>query len=88
VLAHVAESGADPAAVVAERGLAQVGADEVRPLLEAVIAANEGQWKELQGGKDKLRGFFVGQVMKASQGRADPGAVGELIEAFLRADPG
>jgi aspartyl-tRNA(Asn)/glutamyl-tRNA(Gln) amidotransferase subunit B len=84
VLAEVARSGADPARVVEEKGLAQMGADQLRPAVEAVVAANPAQWDELCGGQEKLLGFFVGQVMKATQGRADPAAVRELLAKLLR----
>ena len=81
VLAEVAASGGDPAAIVEERGLAQVGdEDELLAVIRGVVEANPGQFEELKGGKDKLVGFFVGQVMKATQGRADPAAVGELVK--------
>ena len=70
--------------VIAEKGLKQVtdsGAIEV--ILEEVIAANQGQFDELKAGKDKLIGFFVGQVMKASKGKANPGMVNQLLKKKL-----
>jgi aspartyl-tRNA(Asn)/glutamyl-tRNA(Gln) amidotransferase subunit B len=43
------------------------------------MAANAGQVEEYRGGKDKVFGFFVGQVMKASKGKANPSVVNELL---------
>ncbi|MEW6583527.1 MAG: Asp-tRNA(Asn)/Glu-tRNA(Gln) amidotransferase subunit GatB [Actinomycetota bacterium] len=87
VLAEVAASGGDPAAIVEERGLAQIGdEEELLAVVRSVAEANASQMEELRGGKDKLVGFFVGQVMKATQGRADPAAVGELVRRFARGE--
>ena len=48
-----------------------------------IITANPEKVEQYQGGKEKLFGFFVGQVMKASKGTADPQAVNELLKAKL-----
>jgi aspartyl-tRNA(Asn)/glutamyl-tRNA(Gln) amidotransferase subunit B len=86
VLAEVAATGADPAAVVEERGLAQIAdPDRLRSIVQGVLDAHPAQAAELRGGKDKLVGFFVGQVMKATEGRADPAAVGGLVRDLVRA---
>ena len=78
------ESGKDAADIVEEKGLKQVsdsGAIEV--MIDEVIAANGDKVEEYRGGKDKLFGFFVGQVMKASKGQANPGMVNQLLRAKL-----
>lgn len=86
VLAEVAASGADPAQVVEEKGLAQMGSDALVPVVDAVIAQNPGPWQKFLGGEEKLLGFFVGQAMKATGGRADPAAVRELLAARAKSD--
>src|SRR5438309_10911488 len=56
---------------------------ELEPLVERVLADNPGQVAAYKGGKDGLLGFFVGQVMKETQGKADPKVVNELLRAKL-----
>jgi len=60
-------------------------AAELEPLVERVLAANPGQVAAYKGGKDGLLGFFVGQVIKETQGKADPKVVNELLRAKLSA---
>jgi aspartyl-tRNA(Asn)/glutamyl-tRNA(Gln) amidotransferase subunit B len=80
VLAEMVRSGAAPTAVVEERGLGQISDDgELTALVERLLAENPAQAEQLRGGKDKLVGYFVGQAMKATGGRADPARVGELV---------
>jgi aspartyl-tRNA(Asn)/glutamyl-tRNA(Gln) amidotransferase subunit B len=76
----VARTGAAPAAVVAERGLGQISDEgELVAIVDRLLADNPDQARQLRDGKDKLVGFFVGQAMKATGGRADPARVGELV---------
>jgi aspartyl-tRNA(Asn)/glutamyl-tRNA(Gln) amidotransferase subunit B len=80
VLAEVIASGADPADVVADRGLGQIQDEgELVALVDRLLADNPAQAEQLRGGRDKVAGFFVGQAMKATGGRADPARVGELV---------
>jgi aspartyl-tRNA(Asn)/glutamyl-tRNA(Gln) amidotransferase subunit B len=80
VLAEVVRSGASPRAVVEERGLGQISDDgELTALVERLLEENPAQAEQLRGGKDKLVGYFVGQAMKATGGRADPARVSELV---------
>ena len=58
-------------------------ASELEPLVERILAANPGQVAAYRGGKEGLLGFFVGQVMRETQGKADPRAVNELLRAKL-----
>jgi aspartyl-tRNA(Asn)/glutamyl-tRNA(Gln) amidotransferase subunit B len=74
------ESGERIADLIELEGLAQVS--DTRALeawLDEVIAQSPGQWSEFQSGKDKLIGFFTGQVMKKSGGKANPALIQELI---------
>ena len=86
LLARIARDGGDPAAIVEAEGLAQVS-DEgaLRTVIEGILDANPAQVDQYKGGKESLVGFFVGQVMKAMQGKADPGATKTLIVEMLDA---
>jgi aspartyl-tRNA(Asn)/glutamyl-tRNA(Gln) amidotransferase subunit B len=53
-------------------------------LIDKVISENQDKVKDYLGGKDKLLGFFVGQVMKLSQGKANPGLVNKLLKESLK----
>lgn len=74
----------DPGAVVEREGLGQIAdAEGIAALAREAVAAHPAQAEQYRDGKTKVLGFFVGQVMKASQGRANPQAVREaLIEAL------
>ncbi len=56
---------------------------ELEPIVERILAANPGQVEAYRGGKEGLLGFFVGQVMRETQGKADPRVVNELLRAKL-----
>jgi aspartyl-tRNA(Asn)/glutamyl-tRNA(Gln) amidotransferase subunit B len=60
-------------------------AGELGPLVEKILEANPGQVAAYRGGKEGLLGFFVGQVMKETQGKADPRAVNDLLREKLKA---
>jgi aspartyl-tRNA(Asn)/glutamyl-tRNA(Gln) amidotransferase subunit B len=78
------ETGEDPGAIVEARGLKQTSdTGAIDSAIAAVLAANPDKVAEYKGGKDKLFGFFVGQVMKAMQGKANPGVVNELLRKAL-----
>ena len=57
---------------------------ELEPIVERILAANPGQVEAYRGGKEGLLGFFVGQVMKETQGKADPRVVNELVREKLK----
>jgi aspartyl-tRNA(Asn)/glutamyl-tRNA(Gln) amidotransferase subunit B len=78
------ETGQGAAAIVEERGLKQTndtGAIEVE--IAKIMAANEDKVAEYRSGKDKLFGFFVGQTMKAMQGKANPQVINDLLKKAL-----
>jgi len=78
------ETGKDAEAIVEEKGLKQVSdTGEIEKIIDEVIAANPGQLEQYRAGKDKLIGFFVGQVMKATGGKANPGMVNQLLKPKL-----
>lgn len=74
------ESGDDPKTIVQKHGLVQVtDMGAIEQFIDQVIAENADKVAEYRGGKDKLFGFFVGQVMKLSGGKVNPAAVNELL---------
>jgi aspartyl-tRNA(Asn)/glutamyl-tRNA(Gln) amidotransferase subunit B len=77
-----------PAAIVDARGLRQVSdTAAIDAIVAAVLAENPRQLALLRGGKDNLRGFFVGQIIKRSGGQANPRMVGERLDAALAITP-
>ena len=77
-------SGRDADALIEEKGLRQItDTAAIEKVIDEVMAKNPGQLAEYRGGKDKLFGFFVGQVMKATQGKANPAQVNELLKKKL-----
>ena len=77
------EGGADE--IIDSKGLKQItDTGAIEAYVDEVIANNPSQFEELKGGKDKMMGFFVGQVMKMSKGKANPAQVNELIRSKMK----
>ncbi len=84
VFAEMFASGKPVAQVIEEKGFEQISdRDEIGRIVDEVIAANDAQAAAYRGGNEKLFGFFVGQVMKASQGKANPTIVNKLLKNKL-----
>jgi glutaminyl-tRNA synthetase len=84
VFAEMVETGADPATIVERRGLRQVADPAaLTPVIDSVIAANPDKASQYRAGKTGLIGFFVGQVMQATGGKANPQLVRELLQQRL-----
>ncbi|HEY0377065.1 MAG TPA: Asp-tRNA(Asn)/Glu-tRNA(Gln) amidotransferase subunit GatB [Pyrinomonadaceae bacterium] len=84
VLVEMFASGQSAGTIVAERGLVQVSdTAEIDAIIEGVIAASPQQLAQYRAGKETLFGFFVGQVMKASKGKANPKVVNERLKEKL-----
>jgi aspartyl-tRNA(Asn)/glutamyl-tRNA(Gln) amidotransferase subunit B len=84
VFAAMTETGRRAGDIVAERGLKQVtDAGAIESAIDAVLAAHAEKVAEYRSGKEKLFGFFVGQVMKATQGKANPALLNELLRQKL-----
>ncbi|MDA8423729.1 MAG: Asp-tRNA(Asn)/Glu-tRNA(Gln) amidotransferase subunit GatB, partial [Nitrospiraceae bacterium] len=78
------KTGKDAETVVKEQGLVQVSdTGAIEQIIADVIKANPGQAADYKAGKEKLFGFFVGQVMKASKGKANPDLVNQLLKKKL-----
>jgi aspartyl-tRNA(Asn)/glutamyl-tRNA(Gln) amidotransferase subunit B len=76
----------DPDAIIKAKGLVQVtDTGAIEKIIEDVMAKNPEQLAQYRSGKDKLFGFFVGQVMKASGGKANPAQLNELLQKKLKA---
>jgi aspartyl-tRNA(Asn)/glutamyl-tRNA(Gln) amidotransferase subunit B len=79
------KTGKSAVAIVAEQGLVQVSdTGEIDSLIDSVIAANPDQLANYRAGKETLFGFFVGQVIKASKGKANPKIVNERLREKLK----
>ena len=84
LLPEIFEKGGDPEAIVKERGLGAVSdASALEAFVEQAIAANPKSVADFKAGKKAAAGFFVGQVMKLSKGKADPKVVGKLVAERL-----
>lgn len=86
VFAEMFATGKAPAEIVKEKGLVQItDTSAIEKIVDEVIAANPKEAENYRGGKTALMGFFVGQVMKASGGKANPKAVNEILKTKLEA---
>ena len=79
VLSIVFASGDSPSEIVEREGLASMGGDELSGVVDEVIAANPSEAERVRDGDNKVVGFLVGQVMKATRGNADGGRVRQLL---------
>jgi aspartyl-tRNA(Asn)/glutamyl-tRNA(Gln) amidotransferase subunit B len=84
IFAKMFESGESPGAIMDREGLRQISdSGALDKVVEDVLAANHKQVEQYRGGKTAVLGYLVGQVMKASRGQANPGAVNELLKQKL-----
>jgi aspartyl-tRNA(Asn)/glutamyl-tRNA(Gln) amidotransferase subunit B len=87
VLVEMFKTGKGAEQVIEEQGLAQVSdVGEIERIISETLAANQPQVEQYRSGKEGLFGFFVGQVMKASKGKANPKVVNELLRAKLKGE--
>jgi len=84
VIGDMYQTGKSPQDIIKEKGLVQITDEgELAKTIAAIIEANPNQLKDYRSGKEKLFGFFVGQVMKATQGKANPQMVNDLLKKML-----
>lgn len=84
VLELMWESGKSPAQIVEEKGLKQItSVDAIEEVAKQVLAENTDKVAEYKSGKDKLFGFFVGQTMKRTEGKANPKILNEILRKLL-----
>jgi aspartyl-tRNA(Asn)/glutamyl-tRNA(Gln) amidotransferase subunit B len=85
VLVEMFKTGKTAQAIIEEKGLVQLSdTGEIDSLIDSVIEANPDQLASYRAGKDALFGFFVGQVIKVSKGKANPKIVNERLRAKLQ----
>ena len=78
------ESGRDADEIIEEKGLKQVTDEQaILDIIDKVFSLNPDKVEEYQSGKVKLMGWFIGQVMQASQGKANPAAVNKVLKEKL-----
>ncbi len=84
VFQEMYKTGKPPKQIVQEKNLIQVTDEgEITKIVDRVLADNPGQVEEFRGGKEKVLGFFVGQVMKATKGKANPALVNKILKQRL-----
>ncbi|MBM4271767.1 MAG: Asp-tRNA(Asn)/Glu-tRNA(Gln) amidotransferase subunit GatB [Deltaproteobacteria bacterium] len=77
-------TGKGPQQIIEEKGLVQITDEEIlKKAIEEVLAANPVQAEQYRGGKEKIFGYFVGQVMKVTRGKANPALVNDLLKKML-----
>ena len=77
-------TGDDPQTIVTREGLAMVSDTSViDEAIAAIFAENAGELERYRGGEEKLFGFFMGQVMRATKGKADPNAARDRLKELL-----
>jgi aspartyl-tRNA(Asn)/glutamyl-tRNA(Gln) amidotransferase subunit B len=85
VFPDMMESGKDPKIIVEEKGLLQVSdEEELLSMVKEIVAANPAQAEDFRNGKDKLMGYFVGQLMQKTKGKANPKIANDLFRKELR----
>ena len=84
IMEEMYRSGKPPRVIIAEKGMVQItDAGEIAKIIDQVIALNPVQLEQYRSGKDRVFGFFVGQVMKATQGKANPQIINDLLKKAL-----
>lgn len=85
VFEEMAQSGLDPEKIVEQKGLTQItDTSSIEGEVDKILAANPSQVADYKAGKDKLIGFFVGQVMRATRGKASPDMVNQILKEKLK----
>jgi aspartyl-tRNA(Asn)/glutamyl-tRNA(Gln) amidotransferase subunit B len=89
VMERMAATGGAAADIIAEEGLEQIsGSDELAPVVDEVLAAHPDEVAAFRGGKDQVLGYLMGQIMRATQGKANPETVRRLLQERLGQAPG
>ena len=84
IIITILETGESAKAIVEKQGLSVISDDgAIREIAQKIIDSNSGQTEQYRSGKDKLFGFFVGQVMKETKGRANPQMINDILKELL-----
>lgn len=85
VFAIVAQTGGNPAEIVKEKGLEQIGvSEELEAIIKAIVDNNPGQVATYKSGNDRIFGFFVGEAMKQTKGKGNPKIIQDLLKKYLQ----
>jgi aspartyl-tRNA(Asn)/glutamyl-tRNA(Gln) amidotransferase subunit B len=85
IIVEMYKTGKAPKTVIEEKCMVQItDEDALAKTIAGILAANPAQLEQYRAGKDKLFGYFVGQVMKATQGKANPQLINELLKKMLK----
>lgn len=85
MLEEILSKGTDPKELIQQKGLSQITDESaLKQIVKEVLDGNQDQVKQLKDGKEKVRGFFVGQVMKKTNGKASPVIVNKLIDELIK----
>ena len=86
IFPEMLKANQDPNQIVKEKNLIQItDTSEIENVIDKILSTNQKQVEEFLGGKDKVLGFFVGQIMKETKGKANPAIVNELLNKKLNA---
>lgn len=86
ILSEMFEKGKRAAEIIAEKGYKKIsGEDEIKKLVEEILAEHPAEVKRYRSGEEKLFGFFMGQIMKKTKGNADPGIAQKILKEKLNA---
>ena len=86
IIEEMYSTGKPPKTIIEEKGMIQITDEaEITKIIADMLAANTAQVEQYRGGKEKLFGYFVGQVMKVTQGKANPRLINELLKKMLEA---
>jgi len=84
IIVDLLEKGGSPKKIVVEKGLSVISDEgQLRDIIKKIIASNQSQYEAYKSGKTKLFGYFVGQAMKETQGRANPQLINKIIQEEL-----
>jgi aspartyl-tRNA(Asn)/glutamyl-tRNA(Gln) amidotransferase subunit B len=84
IIVEMYKTGKTAQTIIEEKGMVQItDEDALTNTIAEILAANPAQLEQYRGGKEKLFGYFVGQVMKATQGKANPQVINELLKKML-----
>ena len=84
VLEEIWNTGKNPKKIIKSKGLEQISDEgELESIAQSVLDKNSSQVEAYKSGKDKLFGYFVGQVMKETQGKANPASINEILKRLL-----
>ncbi|MCX5845997.1 MAG: Asp-tRNA(Asn)/Glu-tRNA(Gln) amidotransferase subunit GatB [Deltaproteobacteria bacterium] len=84
IIVEMYKTGETPQTIIEEKGMVQItDEDALAKTIAEILAANPAQLEQYRAGKEKLFGYFVGQVMKATQGKANPQVINELLKKML-----